>query len=218
MPNNPPEWQFWLSWLTQLFIGLSTFSAVLVALFGERLRHAFWPPKLKISLLNNKGEETYVNIGQETTKARWYHIKVENDRRWSAATEVQVYLISIEDINAKDQYIPVWDGGIPLKWRHGKGLSPVLARKIGPSHDADFLSIIKKPRDGTAQVKIETVLVPNNIANYVLIDKKCKLRFHMQARGVEVDSSTITIEVSWDGSWPDNAETLNKSLIVEQVG
>ena len=102
--------QFWWNWGVQLLTGVATFAAVLVALFGKWLQHKLAPPKLRISLLSEDGEKTDVALvapspdglpqqfmPQIISKARWYHIRVENQRRWAEVNDVRVFLLRIEE-------------------------------------------------------------------------------------------------------------------------
>ncbi|PYT66222.1 MAG: hypothetical protein DMG39_27220 [Acidobacteria bacterium] len=82
-----PDQQFWWNWGVNLSVAVFTFLAVLVALFGEKLRARFFPPILKLKLLRKEGEKaplTRLNeqgVVEHVDDSRYYHLHVWNERR-----------------------------------------------------------------------------------------------------------------------------------------
>jgi hypothetical protein len=214
------EQQFWLNWFVQLLIGLSTLFAVLVALFGDWLRQLA-PPKLRISLLCATGEETDVtfkgpNQRATLTKARWYHIKVENARRWAQATQVQVFLLRIEEPDAADQFRATWTGEIPLKWRHIRSMTAAAARDIGYPCDADLVSLFREgPATSQPFLQLQPLIAPSPLEGLITRDKKCRLRVVLLARGMQADSNYLTVEIAWSGTWPQKTD--DPCMVVKEV-
>lgn len=139
-------WQFWLTWITQVAIAVGTIAAVIVALFGGWLRARFAPPKLVLGLENELGVKTPVNLtapdgSTREALSRWYHVRVDNKRRWSPATQVQVFLLRIEEPDASGEYQITWLGEIPIRWRDQE-IKP-LVRTIGYAADCDLCSVVK---------------------------------------------------------------------------
>jgi hypothetical protein len=141
-----PDEQFWWNWCLQLFTGLATFAAVVVALSGHWLRHKLAPPKLRIRLKSETGTESDAYLQPQgppdqqpfTTLSRWYHIHVENSRRgWADASSLQVFLTKIEEPDPAGQFISVWSEDVPLGWRHGHE-NPSSTRVVGRHYDADL--------------------------------------------------------------------------------
>ncbi|MEQ9568428.1 MAG: hypothetical protein RLN85_21890, partial [Pseudomonadales bacterium] len=133
--------KFWLNWGAQLAIATGTIGAVVVALFGNWIRNKLVPPKLEISMERPLGIEvptilTSPNGDQREAKSRWYHMSVKNLRRWSPATQVQVFLTQVEKPDAAGEAKSIWVGEIPLKWRHQE-IHP-LARTIGYHAEIDL--------------------------------------------------------------------------------
>ena len=94
--------QFWWNWSVNLAVAMGTLLAVVIALFGEKLRAKFFPPRLKLELLRQEGEKTQLTRStsgfvEVVDDVRYYHLRTRNERRWSPASEVQVYLTRIEE-------------------------------------------------------------------------------------------------------------------------
>lgn len=95
--NEPGgDWQFWWNWWIQAAVAAGTVLAVVVALFGPWLRYVLQPPKLKIALKNSAGERAAIGIRApdgaiRPAFARYYHIRVWNERRFSQATDVALW-------------------------------------------------------------------------------------------------------------------------------
>ena len=113
--------------IVQIVVAFGTISAVVVALFQTQLRLKFAPPHLKISLLSSQGHRTDVHLfppgtndpGQSRIEAaRFYHIHVENNRRWSTANQVQVFLSRIDLPGPDGDMRVAWLGEIPMRWRY----------------------------------------------------------------------------------------------------
>ena len=77
--------QFWGIQAVYALTAVGTVGAVLVALFGQKIR-ALFPPLLRISVPNPSGEACPAEVTRPDgtkfrTDSRWFHIHVENQRR-----------------------------------------------------------------------------------------------------------------------------------------
>jgi hypothetical protein len=186
-----PTCQFWWNWFVQALIAVGTIGAVIVALFGDWLRAVFAPPRLLIRLADPTGviAQTELQVGGQKfqTESRWYHVRVQNLRRWSPAREVRLFLLRYEEPDSLGQLQTKWTGAIPMKWRHQeiKELAPTL----GPPDDADLCSVIKVPAATGLPHRLElhplirAISIP---ANWV---SPCKFAVTLQARSLEVESN-----------------------------
>jgi hypothetical protein len=186
--------QFWLNWWVQLLIGLSTLAAVLVALFGSWIRYKVYPPKLRIRLLSRDGEEADTqfqmpidtgggaiiyngNVPPIPAKSRWYHIHVSNDRRWAEATDVQVLLKRLEELDAAGQFKVKWAGDIPLSWRNMHNLNAGVTKVIGYPEDADLVALFSNGAKTTEPfLQLRPLIAPSPLEKLVTRDKKCQFR------------------------------------------
>jgi hypothetical protein len=184
------------------FMGLATFLAVLVALFGKK----FYPPKLKLRLFNDEGELT--SFGQVQESTRYYHLEVSNERRWSPASDVSVHVTTIEQEGPDRELHPDWMGDVQIKWRFSK-FYPAPSR-IGKPFCFDLVSV---KEDGTV------LLQPIAAASSFKKEWKgpCRFRLWLKARAAEADSNWLAIEISWDGQWHVNSTDMKKHFIIKQV-
>jgi hypothetical protein len=223
--------QFWWNWWVQFATALGTIGAVMLALFGNWFRYRFAPPKLSISLLDPAGEETEAQIrGVETeaqirgevpptdvvTKVRWFHVRVQNDRIWAEATDVQVFLLSVEEPDASDQFTSVWTGAVPLKWRHMQSMNPAATRTFGYPYDADLVAFFKRATTTPDPFMQLQVLLPLGRLSIFRVGK-ARLRLTLQARGRYTASNRLTVVLAWDGTWPESAEQARRRIVVSEV-
>lgn len=194
------------SWLAQTingFVALGTLSAVGVALFGNWFRLRYFPPLLRIRLLNNDGE--YITMTNRETgavagEARYYHLIASNPRRWFAATNTDVRLIQIEEATADGSYRVEWVGDVPIHCRN-QSHNP-LKHDIGPSKHFDVCSVLNQ---GSC-ILLHPILTPNNLRTAWAGPQHLVLSF--QARSTEVDSDIVRIKIVWDGKWHEGANEM----------
>jgi hypothetical protein len=219
------EAQFWLDWWVKVASAVFTLLAVLVALFGNWLRAWLFPPVLQISLANPHGERVEAKIYSTTISAganyppepiktietRWYHIRVENRRRLTPATQVQVILLQVEEPNASGTYAARWAGAIPMRWRHME-VDPTTARTIGSPQEVDLLGVSEEK-----QLGLQPLLTPSPLDKLALRNGSCRMRVVLQARALEKDSNILTVEIAWDGAWHAEPGEMARHLGVTTV-
>jgi hypothetical protein len=152
--------QFWWNWWAVAATALATFLAVLAALFIEWFRYVFFPPQLDLSLVNPHGTlplEFSYQSGLSSV-ARWYHVKVENRRRWARATDTQVCLIAVEEFDADDKPIRRETGAIPLNVRNEGLVRP--GRVIGPNVEWDLCCVNSDSPEGGPLFALQTASEP----------------------------------------------------------
>ena len=202
-----PWWRIVLDVATALL----TLIAVSVALFGQAFRAKFFPPKLTLRLADRLGEATRArfdppNAAPHVEDGRYYHLRVENRRRWSPATDARVVLLQLEEPGPDGRWQVRWTGNIPLQWRHGDVL-PIF-RVIGPVTFADLCSVVV-----TEGFRLHTLISP-----YVLHTVRptaTKLALTVQAHSAESNSDPLRIEIAWDGGFHTGAQEMRQHLTVE---
>jgi hypothetical protein len=202
--------QFWWNWWVNFGIALATLAAVLVALFGQKWQARLLPPRLKLTLGRKEGEKTQLRNqgdGALVDDVRYYYLRVSNERRWSPAEGVQVYLSRIEEPDASGDLQVVWVGDIPIRWRDQEFVP--LLRTIGSAADCDLCRVGK-----TSGFALMPLIVPHNLNAHR--NKPFKLVASLQARSNQVDSEIMRIQISWDGLWEDgDVEMLRHQVINE---
>jgi len=210
------ESQFWANWWIQAAVAVATFCTVLVALFGQGFRAKFFPPQLSLSLNDQGGELTKVQLSwmengqlkQRMEDARYYHLRVNNKRRWSPAQQAQVFLTRMEAPSADGTMMPLWVGDIPISWRHKEVVPP--QRTVGPEACADLCSVIKGKH-----WQLHPLVAPNNLP--VVFTEAGTVIVSLQVRANEADSDVARFQISWDGHWHDGTAEMQRHFVVKPV-
>lgn len=195
-------------------MAVGTIAAVLVALFGQAFRSKFFPPKLSLSLVNPGGEKTPVNLtwfenGEAKSRledARYYHLRVSNQRRWSPANQVQVFLLRVEEPGPDGELQTTWIGDVPMRWRSQESFP--VARTIGPAADSDLCCVVKGK-----WLELLPLITP-----YSLTAKRsgaASIVLSLQLRANEADSGILRVQISWDGRWEEGMQEMMRHLVVK---
>jgi hypothetical protein len=212
MCDTTADFQFWMNWGVQAAVSLFTLAAVLVALFGQNLFVRWWPPILRLSIPNPYGEATPVVLrtwqdkrGAERQRSgpdRYYHLVVENARRWSHANQVQVCLVKIEVPAIDGRYVPTWTGDIPLAWEN-QSVYPTL-RSMGPPARIDLCSVQGKC------LSLHPLITAANLP--WRWDGPVWLKLFVQAKSTEADSEVLAIMINWNGKFHEGTEEMSQHL------
>ena len=207
--------RFWWSWWVNVAIAVGTVGAVLVALFGERVRGWLFKPRLVLTVPNPQGERQPVQLraptGEvRTEEARFYHLRVTNSARWPKATEVQVFLTRIEDPGPDGDLQLRWATEVPVKWKFQE-IQP-LSRTVGPHADCDLCSVVKNK-----WVQLHPLIVPNNLTEFARRRERFDMVLSFEARSAEASSSPKRIKISWDGQWHDGESEMAKHLVIREL-
>jgi hypothetical protein len=150
------------------------------------------------------------------TISRWYHVRVTNARPWVDATDVQVFLLRVEEPDEAGRFTTIWDGPIPLKWRHMQTLNPAATRVLGQDADADLVAFFKDAATSKEPfLQLQTMHFPNRFNPHRV--GRHKLRLVLLAGERQVKSNHLVVEISWDGKWPDAHEKAPRGLVVSET-
>lgn len=199
--------KFW----AQVASAVGTLLAVLVALFAQSFRSKFFPPKLTLELGDLNGRSTPVRLrfleGEKVvtrdTDARYYYVRVRNERRWSPATQAQVVLLRVETLGPAGAFVSNWSGEVPIHWAPQTTTPPSVT--IGTDRPADLCSVVK---DKWLQLHPQAEL----FALPAQWREACHFRLTLQCRSVEADSALLVVQVDWDGRWSDGAQEMRRHL------
>ena len=214
MAMNQGE-QFWIGWSVQLAIAVATFGAVLVALFGDWIRARLFKPHLSLALVSPVGESTTLQVvspsgDSPTEKARFYHVRVSNKVPWPKASQVQVYLIRVEEPGPDGALQVKWASDVPIKWKFQE-INP-LVRTVGPAADCDLCSVVKDK-----WLELHPLIVPNNLARIVRRREAVDMVVNLEARSNEATSFIKRFRISWDGKWEDGDTEMTHHLVVKEI-
>jgi hypothetical protein len=207
--------QFWWNWWVNLAVAIGTLLTVAVALFGETIRALLLPPRLRLKLLRQGGERTTLthrNLGVVETidEVRYYHLHIWNERRWSQAKEVQVYLTRLEEPGPDGDLQIVWFGNVPMRWRDQEFV-PIL-RTIGAVADCDLCRVGRR-----TGLSLMPLIMPNSLEPFAHRNQRCRLVASLQARSNQADSDVVRIEISWDGLWEEGDTEMQRHLVIKEL-
>lgn len=192
---------------------VGTWVVALVALLGPRF-WAWWSrPQLRVELVNDKGDlevETVswvdvesgaggaVRIPRERRReARYYRLRVLNERQASVVQDVQVVIDAIERPLPNGKLVMEYRGPLPLVWQHAPAFPQF--RSVGTAAVADFLVVTEEQT-----LRLMTAITPNKYAEEYV--GATQLWVTVAARGRERDSPPMRFRIDWDGQW-DRGET-----------
>jgi hypothetical protein len=209
--------QFWWDWWVEAATALATFLAVLAALFIDWFRYVFFPPQLDLSLVDPRGSIP-LNFSYQSglqSVSRWYHVQVENRRRWSRATDTQVCLIGVEEPNAARQFILRQTGAIPLNLRNEGPVRP--GRVIGPKVEWDLCCVNRDspPPGGGPLFALQTAFEPPGVLR--VRQGPFEMILHLQAQSIEMNSEVIRIRINWSGQWDHDTDKMAEHLVIKRL-
>ena len=208
---------FWWTWWVALASAVATFLAVLVALFGQSFRAKFFPPLLSLRLVSHEGELTTVQLSWRddegvthgrNEEARYYHVCVSNARRWSPATQVQLFLTQVEELGPDGSPQVKWVGAAPFQWRHQEIYPP--ARTIGADADSDLCHVVKEK-----WLELHLLVTPFNLE--AKRTSACDMILTLQARANEADSPVEKIRLAWNGKWDSGSREMRQHLAISHL-
>jgi len=208
--------QFWWTWWVRLGGTVFTLFAVIVALFGEKLRARWFPPILKLKILRKEGERAPITrlnqqgVTQHVDDARYFHLHVWNERRGSPAEQVQVFLTRRYEPGPRDEPQLAWVGNVPLRWRDQEFVA--LLQTVGAAKDCDFCMVLRN--GGT--LSLMPLILPNSLN--ARRQGRCRFIACVQVRSNQADSQEIRIEVAWDGLWEDGDTEMQRHLEIKILG
>jgi len=184
----------------------STLLAVIVALFGEKIRQLWSSPKLRIKLAEPVLTKT--NAGQ---KGWYYLLQVRNERRSCPAPNVRVLLTKVQKKAPDDSWIDQrFSGPVQVMWRWPNRMPLFLT--VGFEVKATFACV----HTGQQVVELRMYWYPNNLQPKIMPNDPARYTF--KAVSDVAESEEITVEVAWDGTWAEGRAEMAEHLIVKTCG
>ncbi len=186
---------------------IGTWAIAIIAIWGDSIRSCVLGSKLELKLHDPRGEITKVKDG---TPIRYYHLDVNNKRKNAKAINVRVLVTKL--------LRPLADGSFANESLN----SPLHLTWQFPEHRPKFLTI------GHNQESCDLGCIPRNgkfgLCPYLLPAKyniflkaKEKIRIEIVAIAENATSNKVNLEISWDGKWDDDRETMKKHLVVKEM-
>ena len=194
---------------------VGTFLAVIVALFGDRIRASLFRPKLSLGLLTPLGEATPafvpLNTGTVAGNARYHHVQLSNSSssQWPKATSAQVCLVRVEEFGPDGNPQVRWTGEVPLRWQWHE--IQEARRDVGPPIIADLCCVMTE-----RGFSLQTLITPTALGPFIIrpLGQPFDMIVTLRARATETTSPLLAIRISWDGQWADGDAEMAKHLVV----
>jgi len=196
-----------LQTVLQALVAIGTLAVAVLAIWGDWFRDRLAPPKLKLRLRDSRGHLTKLN-GKSVI---YYHLVVENKRRWALATGVQVMIKGIWRRAADGTFKPEnLAAELPLTWAFPQfnPINPrIRDRKIC---DLGYLA------EGDTEFKPSLYFYPNNFRGFVKERDAVRFSLGIQAENFTSQESFL-VEVSWDGVWDPDLDQMERHLVVKEI-
>ncbi len=180
--------------------------ALIIAIWGDRMRSWGFGPVLKLTLLRAEGERNDLNDGR---LCRNYHLCVTNSRKRAPAHNVQVFLTKMFRPAADGSLVDrSFSGPLQLTWQFPEYHPQALL--VGPARVCDLGRIIK---DNPFELML--YFTPNSFEKHVSSNQKIQVEIIAVADNAESDP--IRIEISWDGNWHDDTIEMSHNLVIKEV-
>ena len=192
----------------QSAVAVGTILVAVSAIWGERLRSWFAGPKLDVKLKDPRG---YVIRLANGDRAIYYHIQVENRRRWAPAKRVRVLCTGVSKRGAGGRFVQQpWIIPLQLTWAFPQfhELLPNI-----PAEDVCDLGFVNEKRSA---FDLSTYVRPNDFSGSISAHEAMRVTLIPSADNF-TPKSPYVLEVSWDGKWSDNLEEMRKHLLIEEV-
>ena len=184
---------------------VGTIAVAIIAVWGEWIKSAVVPPKLKIEIHNTKGQPGVT--GREGIETYYYHLKVINTRRWAPSHNSRVVLT--------EYYKLLPDG----KWQQFvMTVEPVF--KWAPSdqtkmfetvHSQFVFDFVKLTRGKNFEPCLNRTFNDFN-GN---VTPNGAIRYGLRVISDEFEQRKAQIfQVTWNGGWPGEVES---SVKIEEI-
>jgi len=198
------DYDFWMVVLTALSV-VGMFVIAIIAIWQDRLRPR---PKLSLKLKSKSG--VVVRVSQGDTQ-RYFHLLVENTRRWSTAKSVRVVLRRVFTQDAGGRYYERSRHNFQLTW------SPAYAHDVTPNitnvDDLDIGFVSKKTNKfqvllyGVGTIPEATLASGESMV--IALDIVADNYFSDKLRFFKID---------WNGQWEDDDVKIERCLVIQEVG
>ena len=196
-----------LTTILEIFIAIGTVAVAILAIWGDWFRDRFAGPKLELSLRSSRGNLTTMNGRQ----ALYYHLAVQNHRKWSLAKGVQIMIRGIWRKAADGTFkAETLAAEIPLTWAFPQ-FSPINP----PIRDSRICDLGFLAQDA-AHYQPSLYFYPNNFTGNV--GKNDSVRFGIGITAENFTSKVLfVVEVSWDGTWSTDLDQMERHLVIKEI-
>ena len=161
----------------------------------SEIRYRRFRPKLKISLDSTSGA---ANVTRGGAEGRYFILNIVNKNDHAPAVDVKVLIVKMQRSADSRSWreCPV-NGPVRVSWRRPDDMRPPV--NVGSDVQCTVLSLIQG--ESVAQFPL-LGSVPNNFEHTVNPNEYVRLT--LQAVADNSQSKKLTIQIHWDGQWPED--------------
>ncbi len=188
---------------------LSSVVALVIALWGERMRKWANKVSIEIKIENDKGALTYESNEktEEKTSCRFYHLLVKKIKG-EVLHNARIVVTSIDEIIQTDT-VNRWKGLACLNWM-GIDAYNSNTRTLGAtSYYCDFICVYE------SWYRLALICIPNNLDNRWEGKKQIEVSFKLISD--EFESEEYRASINWDGVWKDGNEEMKNHMVVKLI-
>jgi hypothetical protein len=186
-----------------------------MAIWGDFVRSCLAGPRLTIGLVNPEGERTVDEdvrggVAVRSTPVRYYHLRIQNQRRSAPAKNVRVVLTRFSRAGADGVFREqALTGPLQMKWQFPK-ISP-REQTLGPDQTCDLGFLLQ----GGPGLNLACWVTPRNLNTTVTANDR--IRVELRAVAENAESRPLYVEIAWDGTWVEDSVEMRRHLIVKAV-
>lgn len=175
-------------------------------------------PRLKLSLLDTRGDIRPYGEGPQAPKAHFYHVRVENRTKWTA-TNVRVKIARMVVSRSPGtglQLIPAC-----LIWTAHPLPKIYLKDVAGLDEDACNLGYIKREDN---KFNLDAMDPARFAQNYKwpplfegFLNPGDKMHVELVAIADNAKSNVLYLQIAWDGQWHDASEEMEKHVLITKI-
>lgn len=230
--------KFWWGWWVQFGIAFGTIAAVIMAMFGDRIRAAIFKPSLTLSLSNAEGEASTntvsshkidketgeVEVHESDPRNVWYFFGIAaKGTRSPILNDVVVSCIKVELTNLAGHTNTEWQGEVPVGWREQRRTYlavgtkilaiPYVYHRVGIPREFKIIEAMHGK-----WVEIAAPSIPRGSEDkFRWRTGPVNITVHLRAKSLETASNVLKVKITWTGKWPNHVNDLHKELKLEAV-
>jgi hypothetical protein len=193
---------------------VGTLVVAILAIWGKWIRAHLSPAKLKIELVDLRGDLTHFtpnNAGAGVVRVYMYHLKVVNERPWISPKNCRVLLKGMTKRQPNGEFIPI-PFAVPYQfvWAPAE-VTPTIVT-IAHEQIFDFGRLPEvQPCFAPAFYSY-----PNNFSGVVRANEAIRYALQIVSDGY-VSQTYQVFEVAWDGQWTSNREEMQTHLAIREI-
>lgn len=208
---------FWI----QVALTIATFSAVLVALFQEKIKDWFNRAELSVEIRPNPPDCHQIDLtnqqtGQFVSKSIYIRIRVTNESKDKLAKNIEIIASNLWKLQGRKKEIVKWFLPMNLVWAHSHPVTVTIPPKSFRLCD---LGSFRPLFDGDTRFMFSTEVQPNPVSGGHIpnIIESGKYLLEVITSGENVKPETIYWEIEFKRDWSDSEDEMLKRISIKKA-